>query len=87
LRRIKVLLGVAAIVLSLLAMMAGPAMADSWDDGCIGVTSGGECIGIGDDNWNGWNDWDHGDDWNGWTNSFDFDDCFWWGGDLFCEVD
>jgi hypothetical protein len=74
LRRMKMLLAVTTIMATLLAMNAGPALAD--DDGCIGPRGdNGKCIGVetdrGDhDNWNGWNRW------NGWN---DRDDCDDWG--------
>ena len=80
-RRIKLFLLVTAALASLLAMNAGPALAD--DDGCIGPRwDNGRCIGVetddggdswrhgwdrGDrwDNWNHWNRWDNRD--NGWN--------------------
>ena len=32
---------------TLLAMSAAPSMANDWDDGCVEVVQGGECIGVG----------------------------------------
>ena len=100
-RRIKLILAATLAMATLLAMAAGPAMANHWDDGCVGVIRGGECIGVEKfDRWDGWDRWDGQDRWDGWTNSSwrdwndrwglasaDLDDCFWWGRDLYCEVD
>ena len=79
-RRIKLILAVAAAMATLLTMAAAPAMADH---NCIGVVQGGECIGVGHDAGDGYWDgyWD--DEW-GWD---DFDDCVWFDGELWCEVD
>ena len=53
-RRIKLFLLVTAAVASLLAMNAGPALAD--DDGCIGPRwDNGRCIGVETDGGDGWN--------------------------------
>jgi hypothetical protein len=106
-RRIKLILASTLAMATLLAMAAAPAMASVWDDGCVGVVRGGECIGVGSvdrwdggwdrwdgrDRWDGWDRWDGRDrSWRDWNNrwglsSVDLDDCFWWRGDLFCEVD
>ena len=96
-RRIKLFLLVTAAVASLLAMNAGPALAD--DDGCIGPRwDNGRCIGVetdGGDGWrHGWDQWDNWNRWDNWDNGWDFwnadielEDCLWWDGELFCEVD
>ena len=102
-RRIKLILAATLAMATLLAMAAAPAMANSWDNGCVGVVRGGECIGVGSvDRWDGsWDRWDGRDrSWDGWRNSSwrdwndrsglasaELDDCFFWRGDLFCEVD
>ena len=63
-RRIKLFLLVTAAVASLLAMNAGPALAD--DDGCIGPRGdNGKCIGVETDGGDGW---DRGDRWDNWDN-------------------
>jgi hypothetical protein len=78
LRRIKMLLAVTTIMATLLAMNAGPALAD--DDGCIGPRGdNGNCIGVETDrgHHDDWNDWDWNDrDWNDRHDLFlnDFDD-------------
>ena len=60
-RRIKLFLLVTAALASLLAMNAGPALAD--DDGCIGPRwDNGRCIGVETDRGDGWrHGWDRGD--------------------------
>jgi hypothetical protein len=99
LRRIKMLLAVTTIMATLLAMNAGPALAD--DDGCIGPRGdNGNCIGVETDR--GHHDWNDCD-WDGCDRDFedfdhhnsfinDFDDCelVRWDGDeaiYVCEVD
>ena len=84
--RLKLILAVATIMATLLAMNAGPALAD--DDGCIGpIGDNGNCIGVETDsshhdwndcdwggcgNWNDWNDWNDCD-WDGCDGDFDED--------------
>ena len=99
-KRIKLILASTLAMATLLAMSAAPAMASVWDDGCVGLVRGDECIGVGSvDRWDGWDRWDSWDRWDGrdrsWVDwhdrwglaSADLDDCFWWGRELFCEVD
>ncbi len=71
-RRLKLILAVTTIMATLLALNAGPALAD--DDGCIGPRGdNGKCIGVEEDrNHHNWNDFDN-HDW--FINDFeDFDD-------------
>ncbi len=90
-RRIKLILAVVAAMATLLAMAAAPAVAhwnDDGDEGCVGVVRDGECIGV--ESVDGWDGWDHL--WGDWEDEWgfaeaDLDDCFWWDGDLYCEVD
>jgi hypothetical protein len=77
LRRIKLLLAVTTIMATLLAMNAGPALAD--DDGCIGPRGdNGNCIGVETDrDHDDWNDWDWNDHHDLFLNDFeDFDEDF-----------
>jgi hypothetical protein len=100
LRRMKMLFAVTTIMATLVAMNAGPALAD--DDGCIGPRGdNGNCIGVETDrghhdNWNecdwGGCDWDFArlDHHDSIIN--DFNDCEFvgWRGDeaiYVCEVD
>ena len=70
-RRIKLVLAMVTVLVGMLALQAGPALAD--DDGCIGPRGdNGKCIGVEEDsnhhNWNDDCDWDGCDE--------DFDDFF-----------
>jgi hypothetical protein len=73
--RLKSILAVATIMATLLAMNAGPALAD--DDGCIGpIGDNGKCIGVEtDSSHHDWNDCDWGgcDNWN--DCDWDWDGC------------
>ena len=97
-RRIKLLLAVTTIMATLLAMNAGPALAD--DDGCIGPRwDNGRCIGVETDR--GHHDFDRHDfdnhdfflnDFDSFEDFAEFDDCEFvrWDGDeavFVCEVD
>ena len=63
-RRIKLVLAMATVLVGMLALQAGPALAD--DDGCIGPRAdNGNCIGVEEDR--GHHDW----------NDSDWDDCDW----------
>lgn len=78
-KRLKLILVVTTIMATLLAMNAGPALAD--DDGCIGPRwDNGKCIGVEEDqnhhDWDDWDDWDF-DRHDFFINDFeDFDDDF-----------
>jgi hypothetical protein len=66
-RRLKLILAVTTVMATLLAINAGPALAD--DDGCIGPRwDNGRCIGVETDrDHHDWNDWDRNHwDWNDW---------------------
>ena len=95
--RLKLILAVATIMATLLAMNAGPALAD--DDGCIGpIGDNGKCIGVETDRDH--NDFDHNDFFLNDLDDFEdidedfveIDDCefFGWDGDdpiFLCEAD
>ena len=73
--RLKLILLVTTIMATLLAMNAGPALAD--DDGCIGPRAdNGNCVGVEEDrNHHDWDDWDDFDNHGFFINDFDdFDD-------------
>ena len=101
-RRLKLILLVTTVMATLLAMNAGPALAD--DDGCIGPTwDNGNCIGVetdrGDHDWDDRDDWKDFDNHDFFINDFDdyedfaeLDDCEFvgWDGDeaiYVCEID
>ena len=95
-RRIKLVLAMATVLVGMLALQAGPALAD--DDGCIGPRGdNGQCIGVEEDrnhhNHHNWNDFDN-HEW--FINDFDdfaeLDDCEFVGFDgdeaiYVCEID
>ncbi len=67
-RRIKLVLAMATVLVGMLALQAGPALADN--DGCIGPRAdNGNCIGVEEDR--NHHDFDHHDFF---TNDFYFDD-------------
>ena len=76
-RRIKLILAATLAMATLLAMAAAPAVANHWQD-----------------RWDDQDRWDGGRplssvNWNDWRGlaGAELDDCFWWRGDIFCEVD
>jgi|SRR5215212_9036211 len=98
-RRIIMLVAVAAMLAASLGASPSPAAADDWNDAnCIGIDFDRGCVGISDRDcgWDcgDWNhfDWDNDcDHWN--CADFEVDDCWflWWdqfGDPVFvCEVD
>ena len=46
-RRLLMVSALAALMAAMMVVTAAPAMANDWDDGCVGVVQGGECIGVG----------------------------------------
>ncbi len=73
-RRIFVVLTVAALMAAMMVFAAPAAMAD------VDVDVDGSDVDV---EVGGWGDWE--DKW-GFTEA-DLDDCFWWDGDRYCEVD
>ncbi len=75
-RRIIILVAVAALLAASLGVSPSPAMAQDWNDSCVGVSRGGECIGIGwvDNGWNDCNFWNNCRDWS----HVDRNDCDHW---------
>ncbi len=95
-RRLKLILVVTTIMATLVAMNAGPALAD--DDGCIGPRAdNGNCIGVEKDrDHHDWNDFDNHDlfinDFDSFEAFVELDDCEFvgWDGDeavFVCELD
>ncbi len=97
-RRTKLVLAMATVLVGMLALQAGPALAD--EDGCIGPRGdNGKCIGVEEDrNHHNWNNFDNHDwfisDFEDLDEDFDdfFDNCelVGWDGDeavYVCELD
>jgi uncharacterized membrane protein len=75
-RRIIILVAVAALLAASLEVSPSPAMAQDWNDSCVGVSQRGECIGIGSVD-NGWNDCNFWNDCRDWSH-VDRNDCDHW---------
>ncbi len=93
-RRIKLVLAMATVLVGMLALQAGPALADN--DGCIGPRAdNGNCIGVEEDRNN--HDFDHHDffisDFDNFDDAFgELDDCEFFGyyddeAIIVCELD